>query len=119
VPFVHDVSEHPHTEDLLAAADVLVTDYSSLAVDQVSLGRPVLFFVPDLDSYRDDVRGLAIPLDETAPGPVLRETGEIAAALLDLDAVKREHAAARDAFAASYCALDDGAAAARVVDAVF
>jgi CDP-glycerol glycerophosphotransferase (TagB/SpsB family) len=62
---------------------------------------------------------LAIPLDETAPGPVLRETGEIAAALLDLDAVKREHAAARDAFAASYCALDDGAAAARVVDAVF
>ena len=119
VPFVYDVSEHPHTEDLLAAADVLVTDYSSLAVDQVSLGQPVLFFTPDLESYRDEVRGLAIPLDESAPGPVLRHTADVAAALLDLDAVKDEHAAARDAFAAVYCPLDDGAAAARVVDAVF
>jgi len=118
-PFVHDVSEHPHVEDLVAASDVLVTDYSSLAVDQVSLDRPLLFFTPDLDEYVDTVRGLAIPLDESAPAPVLRTTDEVASALLDLDAVKQAHQTARDAFAASYCSLDDGAAAARVVDAVF
>ena len=117
--FVYDVSEHPHVEDLLAAADVLVTDYSSLAVDQVSLDRPVLFFTPDLEEYAQAVRGLAIPLDASAPGPVLQTTDEIASALLDLDAVKRAHQAARDAFATSYCPLDDGAASARVVDAVF
>jgi CDP-glycerol glycerophosphotransferase len=119
VPFVYDVSEHPRTEDLLAAADVLVTDYSPLAVDQVSLGRPVLFFTPDLDEYVERVRGLAVPLDETAPGPVLRSTDDVAAALLDLEAVERAHRTARDAFAGSYCRLDDGVAAARVVDAVF
>lgn len=119
VPFVYDVSEHPHVEDLLAAADVLVTDYSSLAVDQVSLGRQVLFFTPDLEEYVENVRGLSIPLDESAPGPLLRTTDDVAAALLDLDNVQRAHQAAREAFAASYCPLDDGAAAARVVDAVF
>jgi CDP-glycerol glycerophosphotransferase len=119
VPFVYDVSEHPHVEDLLAAADVLVTDYSSLAVDQVSLGRPVVFFTPDIEDYAENVRGLVIPLEEAAPGPLLRTTDDLAAALLDLDDVQRAHQAARAAFAASYCCLDDGAAAVRVVDAVF
>jgi CDP-glycerol glycerophosphotransferase len=119
VPFVHDVSDHPSSEDLLAAADVLVTDYSSLAVDQIGLGRPVVFFVPDLEDYRDRVRGLTIPLGGLAPGPVLRSTAEVGKALLDLATVQRDCADLYRQFAATYCPLDDGAAAARVVDAVF
>ena len=117
--FVRDVSDHPSPADLLLASDVLVSDYSSYVVDMASLGRPIVLFAPDLASYRDDLRGLAVPLDHDAPGPIVSTTEEVAAALGDLDRTRTTYAERMTAFAATYCPLDDGAAAARVVDAVF
>jgi CDP-glycerol glycerophosphotransferase len=117
--FVRDVSGHPTPTDLLLAADVLVTDYSSLVFDQVSLGRPVVFFVPDVEAYRDRVRGFAIPFEDEAPGPLLPSTDAVVEALRDLGGVRSAYEQRFAAFASTYCPLDDGAAAARVVDAVF
>ena len=37
---------------LLRIADLLVTDYSSAAFDFALLDRPIVFFAPDLDTYR-------------------------------------------------------------------
>lgn len=56
--------------DMLAATDLLVTDYSSVWVDFLMLDRPVLGFCPDIEDYRD-ARGLALePYDAWFPGPV-------------------------------------------------
>lgn len=118
-PLVRDVSDYPSPADLVRMADVLVTDYSEIVFDQVSAGRPVVFFTPDLESYRDRVRGFAIPFEDEAPGPLLRTTGEVVEALRDLDAVRADYEKRYDAFASSYCSLDDGRAAARAVDALF
>ena len=41
------------TNDLLSVVDVLITDYSSVVFDYMSTGRPVVFYVPDLDEYAD------------------------------------------------------------------
>ena len=117
--FIRDVSDYPSPADLLLASDVLVSDYSPYVADMASLNRPILFFVPDIDGYRDNVRGLAIPLGDGAPGPLLSTTAEVADALRDLDGTTRAHADGLTAFAATYCPLDDGSAAARVVDTVF
>ncbi|MBW3593365.1 MAG: CDP-glycerol glycerophosphotransferase family protein, partial [Actinobacteria bacterium] len=116
---VLDVSDHPDVIALLAAADVLVSDYSSLVVDYATTGRPIIFFVPDLEAYRDDIRGFSIDLEAEAPGPLLRTTDSVAEALRDLDRVVDEHRPRYEAFAASYCGLSDGGASTRVVDAVF
>jgi CDP-glycerol glycerophosphotransferase len=116
---VRDVSNYGDAMELLLVADVLVTDYSSLAFDFASTGRPLVFFTPDLEQYRDNLRGLNFDLGEIAPGPLLRTTDEVAEALLDPDALASEHAARYEAFVSSYCSLNDGRAAARVVDAVF
>lgn len=48
---VKDVSDEPHVEDLLAVANLLITDYSSVVYDYGITGRPVVFFTPDLQSY--------------------------------------------------------------------
>lgn len=41
------------TEELLPAADVLVTDYSSILFDYMVYGKPIVLFAPDGRDYRD------------------------------------------------------------------
>jgi CDP-glycerol glycerophosphotransferase (TagB/SpsB family) len=54
---VLDVTSYPHVTDLFLAADVMITDYSSVMFDYSVTGRPMIFFTPDLDKYRDKTRG--------------------------------------------------------------
>ncbi len=117
--FVRDVSSFPDGTELMLAADVLVTDYSSMMVDFANTGRPMLFHTYDLDAYRDEIRGFYIDFVGSVPGPLLRTTDDLAAALQDLDGVSADHAERYRSFRERFCALDDGHAAARVVDAVF
>ncbi|POX36407.1 CDP-glycerol:glycerophosphate glycerophosphotransferase, partial [Streptomyces sp. Ru73] len=114
--FVRDVSDFPDAMELLLAADVLVTDYSSLAVDFANTGRPMLFLTPDLAHFRDTLRGFTFDFEAQAPGPLLSDTGELVDALRDLDGVAGRSAEAYARFRAAYCARDDGGAAARAAD---
>jgi CDP-glycerol glycerophosphotransferase len=117
--FVYDVSTYPDATELLLAADVLVTDYSSVMFDFANTGRPMLFFAYDLDAYRDDIESYYVDYLETIPGPLVQTTDDVAEALQDVDAVRRDYDARYSAFASEYCALDDGHASARVVDRLF
>ena len=116
---IRDVSTYPDATELLLAADVLITDYSSVLVDFANTGRPLLVYGYDFESFRDEIRGFSLDFEATVPGPLLRTTDELAEALQDADAVRREYAARYDAFRETFCELDDGHAAARVVDRVF
>ena len=42
----------------MMAADVLVSDYSSIFLDFALTGKPAVVYVPDLEHYRDVERGL-------------------------------------------------------------
>ena len=42
-----------NVSDQLLSADLLVTDYSSIAYEAYVLGIPTLFYVPDVESYRE------------------------------------------------------------------
>ena len=114
-----DVSTHPDGTELLLAADVLVTDYSSLLVDFAPTGLPLLCFGYDLEEYEAAVRGFYVPFEETVPAPLLRTEDELAAALADPEAACAPFAGRREEFVAAFCPLDDGGASARVADRVF
>jgi CDP-glycerol glycerophosphotransferase len=116
---VRDVSSYPDGTELMLAADVLVTDYSSMMFDFANTGRPMLFFVYDIDAYRDEIRGFYFDFADQAPGPLVRTTAELADALRDIDAVGAQFDARYRAFASRFCELDDGYASARVVDRLF
>ena len=117
--FIRDVSAYPDGTELLLAADVLLTDYSSMMVDFANTGRPMLFYTYDLDAYRDEVRGFYVDLVATAPGPMLSTTAELIEALRDIDGVRLQYAGRYAEFVSTFCELDDGGAAGRVVDRVF
>ncbi|GAB2580805.1 CDP-glycerol glycerophosphotransferase family protein [Microlunatus antarcticus] len=114
VPGVLDVSWHPDIAELYAAADVLVTDYSSSMFDFAVTGKPLIFYTYDLETYRDVDRGFYFELEPVAPGPVVRTQEALTAALTDLPGVRRAYATAYREFRRTYCALDDGHATRRV-----
>jgi CDP-glycerol glycerophosphotransferase len=118
LPGVVDVSHHPDISDLYLAADVLVTDYSSVQFDFAVTGKPILYHVHDLEHYRDVLRGFYFDFEEIAAGPLLATSEEVVAALGDLDAVVAANADRYAAFQARFCSLEDGHASDRVLDLV-
>ncbi|MEU8803844.1 CDP-glycerol glycerophosphotransferase family protein [Spirillospora sp. NPDC048819] len=114
--FVRDVSGYPDIAELFLAADVLMTDYSSLMFDYANTGRPILFFTYDLEHYRDELRGFYFDFEEEAPGPLLRTSDEVIEALRNIDEVAQTYAEPYARFTQRYCELDDGKASSRVVD---
>ncbi|WP_374320722.1 CDP-glycerol glycerophosphotransferase family protein [Pseudoxanthomonas kaohsiungensis] len=116
---VMDVSHLGDISELCALAEVLITDYSSVFFDFAVTGRPILFYCYDLELYARQVRGFHLDMERDLPGPVARDTGELLALLSDLPAVSARHADRYREFRRRFCALADGQAARRVVEAVF
>ena len=114
-----DVSAHRDVRELYLAADVLVTDYSSAMFDFAITHKPMLFFTYDLDEYRDVTRGFYFDFESEAPGPLLTTTDEVADALENLESVSTRYASSYAAFRDRFCALEDGAATQRVIEAFF
>src|SRR5699024_9302460 len=54
------------TQEILAAADVLITDYSSAFIDYALTERPIHFYVPDLEEYARSSTGLFLNFEEFA-----------------------------------------------------
>jgi CDP-glycerol glycerophosphotransferase len=117
--FVRDVSSYPEIQELYLAADVLVTDYSSVFFDFAQLRRPVVFYAYDLADYRDKLRGFYLDYSTELPGPIVETEDELVHALSHLDEVEAASAERREAFLERFAAHDDGHAAERVVDAIF
>jgi CDP-glycerol glycerophosphotransferase len=117
--FVKNVTDYPDISELFLATDAVITDYSSVMFDFAPTGRPILFFTYDLEEYRDDLRGFYFDLEAEAPGPLLATSAEVVEAVASLDTVARQYREPYQAFAAKFCPLDDGKAAARACDRIF
>lgn len=70
-----DLSEED-LNDLLYAADMLVTDYSSCFYDFLPQGKPVVFYVPDKKVY-ELVHGVHQTIDDVAPGEICNTFEEL------------------------------------------
>ncbi|MET8146986.1 CDP-glycerol glycerophosphotransferase family protein [Actinoplanes sp. NPDC049668] len=115
VPGVLDVSAYPRVADLLLAADVLITDYSALLADFALTGRPAILYVPDLDHFEASP-GLNVDLATAAPGPLLRTSAEVVAAVGNLGPLTAEYGQAAKSFAESHATSGAGQAARKLVD---
>lgn len=111
---VRDVSAHSSVEELCLAADVLITDYSSIMFDYAVLDRPIIIHAPDWDVYRRK-RGTYFDLMAEPPGIVANDPPAVAKALRE----GPDAAELRAPFRERFCALEDGGAAERVVRQVW
>lgn len=118
---VIDVSAHHDVTPVLALADALITDYSSVMFDYALLDRPMLFFTYDYEEYVHEGRGTYFDLLERAPGPIVRTEDELYSVLrsMPLEDQTLKYAAARERFTADFGEYDKGTAAQSVVDQFF
>ena len=99
------------TNDLLAAVDHLVSDYSSIIFDFLVTGNPITLYVPDIDDYRA-MRGLYVEPDELPVG-VAHTLGELVSEIESGGSVPPESYAEA---VHNYCPREDGYAASRCLD---
>ena len=75
VPFVFDATALP-IEALLCAADLVISDYSSLIYEYALLGRPMLFYAYDLEEY-EATRSFYYPYMRFVPGDLVWDTDDV------------------------------------------
>ncbi|WP_055603678.1 bifunctional glycosyltransferase/CDP-glycerol:glycerophosphate glycerophosphotransferase [Streptomyces aureus] len=117
---VIDVSRHHDITPLLALADGLITDYSSVMFDYGLLDRPMIFFTYDYDEYAKENRGTYFDLKERAPGPVVATEEELFGVIANFkDEADTKYAAARQRFNTEFSEYDRGDAARQIVAKFF
>lgn len=102
------------TNELLAAIDVLVTDYSSILFDFLPQKKPVVLYQHDLDEYKSQ-RGVYLDSKEV-PGAKVYEREDLPAAVLK--ALDGKFAPNPDHLS-RFCPFEDGHASARVNSSFF
>lgn len=107
-----DVSQADDMNEILAAADVLVTDYSSVAFDALCMYMPVFLYMDDLKEYTNERGRLMWDLGEL-PFPVAESNEELFENICRFDLGMYEDAVR--VFLARQEVLEDGRASERVV----
>lgn len=87
--FVYNVSDVDDINELYVISDMLITDYSSVFFDYAILKRPILFYMYDLDAYRDELRGFYLSMDEL-PGKIVQSGEELAESIQKIFGAKEE-----------------------------
>lgn len=112
--FVYNLSGFRDINQLLPAADILVTDYSSIPFEYALLGKPMYFFAYDLEEYKKE-RGFWEDYTANMPGPVSYTTEQLASQIKsgEYDAGKIE------AFSEKWNEYSQGRSSAQLVSFLF
>lgn len=76
------MSKYPDMQELLRACDLLITDYSSSMFDMAVAGKKCVLYVPDLEAYMANERGLYFDLMEL-PFPKAKDMDTLCEAVQD------------------------------------
>lgn len=71
-----DVSNYCDSQELVAACDILISDYSSIMFEPAFVGKPVFLFAADRKEYVEKERDLLIEYD-TLPFPIAETNREL------------------------------------------
>ena len=117
--FVYNVSKYDDIAELYLISDILITDYSSVFFDYANLKRPMLFYMYDLDKYRDVLRGFYIDVEKELPGPLLFTSEDVVKAINNIDNILKEYEDKYKVFYDKFCGWEAGRSTQKVVETVF
>lgn len=113
--FIYDVSDYEDISELYIISDVLITDYSSVFFDYAMLERPIIFYMYDLEEYRNEIRGFYLRLEEL-PGKIATNESELIDLIKKCESV--QETGILQEFNKSFNYLNDGKATSRFVNSL-
>ena len=111
---VMDATMYPDVQELLAAADAMVTDFSSAIFDFLLTKRPGFILAEDYDAY-EQIRGFYYPLTDT-PFPLAKTNEELLEQIGTFD--EESYRQKIDAFLKEKGSVEDGNASKRVAELI-
>ncbi|MFD3446634.1 CDP-glycerol glycerophosphotransferase family protein [Microbacteriaceae bacterium 4G12] len=117
--FVLEMSKYDDIQELYTISDILITDYSSVFFDYANSRKPILFFAYDFELYKENIRGFYLDMTKHLPGPVIQSGPELLEAIQNINQVSDKYKEKYDEFYNTFCSLEDGSAARRVISQVF
>lgn len=114
--FIYNVSDYNDINDLYVISDLLITDYSSVFFDYSVLKRPIIFYMYDLEEYKNNLRDFYIDLKEL-PGPIVKKEDELVSEIEKSKDFKYDEKYKK--FNDRFTYLEDGKASERVVKEIF
>lgn len=112
---VANMTDYPNVRKLLCMTDILIADYSSIAVEYSLLNRPIILYAFDKEWYLSEDRGFYFDYEKTAPGPIVENMQD----LIDCIKNKQWDIAKVEKFAHLHNDYFDDKSAGRVVDYYF
>lgn len=109
-----NVSEYPDIQELLVAADIAITDYSSCIFDFMLSRKPGFIYASDIKEFDND-RGFYYPLTST-PFPVATHNEELRKNILNFD--YETYKIKVEEFLKDKGCMEDGHASERTVDLI-
>ena len=109
---VIDASDYNDMQELLAAVDVGITDYSSWIFDFIATRRPGFIYARDIEQYINS-RGFYYPLSET-PFSIASSDEQLCANIMKFD--EEDYAKRLQAFFVGKGYFEDGTASKQTAD---
>jgi CDP-glycerol glycerophosphotransferase len=117
--FVYKFGNEQDIAELYLVSDMLITDYSSVMFDYSVLRRRMIFYVYDIEEYRDSLRGFYLPFEEYAPGPLVKTMPQLVDAIrLSDEEYQEKYSDKYKKFTNKFNYRDDGRASDRVIEKV-
>lgn len=82
--FIVDVTDELSPEEALCAADMLISDYSSIMFEYMLLERPIISYIYDIEEYAGG-RGFFDKYEKLVPGPYVMNQEKLLEAIKTVD----------------------------------
>lgn len=111
--FYIDLTSEREINDLLFITDILITDYSSVIFEYSFFERPVVFYLPDLEEYKNK-RDIYYPLEDYLYGDVATNMKELVSAIKKKKVDKKKIKEFKEYF----CSACDGNSTKKVIEKI-
>ena len=104
---VIDGNQFPDIFDLYMASDILVTDYSSVAIEYSILKRPILYYMYDLAEYTKE-RDFYYDYLKRLSGPIIHTEEELVHSVEHIENIMEQYHDQYESFYRRYNEMNDG-----------
>lgn len=107
---IYHGDDYPDIQELLCAAQIVITDYSSCIFDFLLSKKPGFIYAPDMEAYNNE-RGFYYKLEET-PFPIAVDNGQLCENIKNFD--NNTYQKKLETFLEDKSSVEDGRASERV-----